>query len=150
MRKHLPSHSQPVIVGIDPGNHKCGIAVVDRAGTRIYSEVCPRRLLQNRLSPIFARYTVSYIAVGSRTGSEGVLREIESMGCGYSTVTVEEAKSTREGMSLYASSAPAGLSWLYWLMLILGIAKADGWAALVIARRSLQYGAEIADAPANI
>lgn len=61
--------SQPrVVLGIDPGWMRCGLAVCDAAGVRVRAIVSPEEL-PHVVADWQARYGVTEVVMGNRTGS---------------------------------------------------------------------------------
>lgn len=125
-----------VIIGIDPGTHKCGIAVLGDDERILYLVTLPGSGVARALSSLKERFHIKHAAVGAGVGRQEMIVEAGRVLGGVRLVTVDETDSTVEGIRLCLKRTHPMLRWARWLLLFLGITPADAWAALVIAKRS--------------
>ena len=89
-----------VVLGIDPGREKCGLAVVAEDQVLV-KEVVPRR----ELLPVVRKYTAAYnvdtMVVGDGTGSREFVAEIKGHLPELPVVVVDERHSTEEARARY-------------------------------------------------
>jgi RNase H-fold protein (predicted Holliday junction resolvase) len=128
-----------VILGIDPGREKTGLAVIDgqRIIWRVIIQPCD---LIKELEVITKTYNLSKIALGDSTSSQNARAQIEETDFLKSIPLqiVGEQNSTLEARTLYfAANPPAGLKKLIPLSLQVPPVNIDDFAAVVIARRAL-------------
>ncbi len=67
--------SSRVVLGIDPGWMRCGLAVCDVAGVRVRAIVSPEEI-PRLVADWQARYGVTEVVMGNRTGSELLMTAI--------------------------------------------------------------------------
>ncbi len=127
----------PVIIGIDPGTHKCGIAVLCDDERILYLATLPANRVARALSSLKERYHIKHAAVGTGVGRKEMMRDVGGVLGGVRVVAVDETDTTVEGIRLCLKRTHPMLRWARWLLLVLGITPADAWAALVIAKRSM-------------
>lgn len=126
-----------VVVGIDPGRAKCGLAVVSSDGVleRVVVSVDEVGLVAAELA---RRHHAALLVLGSRTGSDEVRRALEQAGIQLPIVVVEEHMSTLQARRRYWSENPPGC-----LMALIptGMREPpepfDDWAAVLLAERYL-------------
>lgn len=127
-----------IIIAIDPGRNKCGLAVVDRQGQALELELVPRDNLSVRLQATFAewRFKSSELVVlmGNGTQHQQVLQEIEQS-CKITIQLVEEYGSTLAARELYWQRNQASC----WQRLLPATWRStpplDAYAAWAIAKR---------------
>jgi RNase H-fold protein (predicted Holliday junction resolvase) len=128
-----------VILGIDPGREKTGLAVID--GQKILWHVIIRSTeLIDELRIITKTYSLTKIALGDSTSSQDARTRIEEAEFLKSIPLqiVVEKNSTLEARSLYfEANPPTGLKKLIPLSLQTPPVNIDDFAAAVIARRAL-------------
>lgn len=66
-----------VVVAVDPGRDKCGIAVVRDDLTVAEKEISPTQDVVGRVRELARRYDAPTIVLGDRTGSKALAMEIE-------------------------------------------------------------------------
>jgi RNase H-fold protein (predicted Holliday junction resolvase) len=126
-----------MILGIDPGTRKVGLAVVDAGGKAIEIAIEPLEEVALRVGALLARYTVDAIAVGKGTNASVLGERLSGMGVpiGY----VDERETTLKARSLYfADHPPRGWRRLIPLGMQLPPRPVDDYAAVLIARRYLE------------
>lgn len=93
-----------VIIAIDPGRDKCGLAVVERQGKVLELELVPRANLSVRLMVTFAEWRLKsselVVLMGNGTQHQQVLQELKK-NCDLSIQVVEEYGSTLAARELY-------------------------------------------------
>jgi RNase H-fold protein (predicted Holliday junction resolvase) len=133
--------AEQVLLAIDPGTAKCGLAVVSEAGTRLHLEVAPTANLGDRIRELHEQYPVGRVLLGDRTGSAAV-REILAQALPRVPVTaVCEHLSTLRARELYfADHPPRGLMRLLPKGLRVPPVPHDEYVALVLALDFLGQG----------
>lgn len=66
-----------VVVAVDPGRDKCGIAVVRDDLTVAEREIAPTQDVVGRVYELARRYGATIVALGDRTSSKALAREID-------------------------------------------------------------------------
>jgi hypothetical protein len=68
-----------VVLAIDPGREKCGLAVVE-PGRVLHREVVVRAHLRQRAEDLSRHFPVAVVVVGDATGSQDVIAELLELG----------------------------------------------------------------------
>lgn len=129
------------VLAIDPGRHKCGVAVVDRRQGVLFRGIVPRRRLAEEVQRLAARYAPCAVVVGDRTGSRSVERELadlEGVRRAGGIRRVNEQGTSRLARERYwLEHPPRGL----WRLVPVGLrvppAPWDDLAAVILAERYL-------------
>ncbi len=133
-----------VVVGIDPGRAKCGLAVVSSNGV-LEREVVSTDEVGLAAAELARRHRAALLVLGSRTGSDEVRRALEQAGIQLPIVVVEEHMSTLQARRRYWSENPPGC-----LMRIIpeGMREPpepfDDWAAALLAEGYLSSEGNLA------
>jgi RNase H-fold protein (predicted Holliday junction resolvase) len=130
---------KPLILAVDPGKDKTGVALVDTDG-RI--EAFTVILMQN-FKESFAAFvkdrTIERCILGNGTTSPAMKQYLESTYPEWPLTVIDEAYSTDEARHLYWQLyPPKGLKKLLPLSLLTPPGNMDGLAAVVLARRYLK------------
>ncbi len=131
-------NAETCIVGIDPGTHKCGIAVVGASGQVYFQKSVSISNTATTLEYVICTYSIAAIALGDGTGSAGLSESLQLVASrfGVNLTIISEANTTQEGNRL-AFNSMSFLSRIAFLFKMLtGIESADKWAAVVIAKRA--------------
>lgn len=124
-----------VILAIDPGREKCGVAVVSPSEVRA-REVVSVGGLGGLLRSLRTRFAFTEAVVGDRTGAGDVVAAIRSELPGVTVTLADEAGTTLEARRLYfADHPPRGWRRLLPLGLRVPPEPYDDYAAVVMARR---------------
>lgn len=128
-----------VVLAIDPGRDKCGIAVVAEDGRVLYKSVILRISLAVTTESLLAQYAVRTVVVGDGTTSAGAVEEIGKINLTYkgvSIVTVNEYRSTDEARDRYwRENPPQGFKRLIPVTLQVPPAPVDDYVAVILAER---------------
>jgi len=137
------SRSTGVILAVDPGRDKCGLAVVDLHGRALMQEVIPAAALAARAQELARDHDFSVIVVGDRTGADDALDALESALPDVETAAVDEHRSTEEARRLYfREHPPRGWRRLIPVSLQTPPRACDDYVAVILARRYLRSGPE--------
>ena len=136
-----------VVVAVDPGRRKCGVAVVGLDGRVRGREVVPSEGLGEYLEALASRWPVERLVVGDRTGGRAVEQALAERGLleRLGGVTrVDEHLSSVEGRRLYWEHHPR-TGWRRWVPASMQTPPEpfDHFVAEVLARR---YLAELGEA----
>lgn len=124
-----------IVLAIDPGRDKCGIAVLSPQGDVLLHEIVPTGALETRVSELAAEYAPRII-MGDGTTSAAAKARIEAQ-VGAVTL-VDEYRTTEEGRRLYwAENPPRGWRRLVPRGLLTPAVPVDDFAAVALARRFL-------------
>lgn len=96
---------EPVVVAIDPGREKCGVAVVAMDGTVLEQAVIPAPALRERLLGV--ELPVAAYVVGHRTASREARAVLQAIGVpGERVKVVDEDRSSEMGRRRYWRAKP--------------------------------------------
>ncbi len=125
-----------IILAIDPGSKKCGIAVVDSNLRYIEGEVVDNEELVDRVKKYKDKYHPNNIIVGSGTNSEIIIAILKDNFPEFLIIPVKEKDTTWQARKYFFQyNPPAG--WLRFIPISLRLPPRpyDDFAAYVIARR---------------
>lgn len=94
-----------VIVAIDPGRDKAGIAVVSRTAGTLRKLVAPADELAATACALASEHHACRIVVGDKTGSSDVVRNLRNLSS-LEIVTIDEHRSSMEGRERYLREHP--------------------------------------------
>ncbi len=123
-----------LLLAIDPGTAKCGLAVVSPEGEALHLEVAAREDLATRLRQLGDRYEVERVVLGDRTGSAAVREVVEEVLPRLPVTLVSEHLSSLRARDLYfADNPPRGLRRLLPKGMRVPPVPHDEYVALVLA-----------------
>ncbi len=96
------SRLDEIVLAVDPGRDKAGIAVVSKARGTLFRCIVSAGDCAFRGSELAAAHGVHKIVVGDRTGSREAVRAL-SLSSGLEVITVDEHRSSMEGRQRYLS-----------------------------------------------
>jgi RNase H-fold protein (predicted Holliday junction resolvase) len=126
-----------VILAIDPGKGKCGLAVVTKNRV-LHRAVIPRQRIVDAVRDCLERFQdIDQIILGDRTGSHELRDELEAV-LSFPISFVDEHLSTQEARDLYwQEDPPRGWRRLLPLSLQAPPEPYDDLVAVVLAKRYL-------------
>lgn len=125
-----------VIIAIDPGRDKCGVAVVQADNRVLERQIVPRATILDFLQTLIARFPDAVLVLGHATTSRLLREEIERLFPETAIEMQDETGSTLEARDLYwAENSRRG--WRRWWPRSLQMPPepVDDFAAVVLARR---------------
>ena len=127
-----------MVLGVDPGTHKAGYAVLASAQERPVAVGIERlEALAERVGALLAQYRIEAIALGRGTHAGSVHGMLE--GFGLPVHLIDERETTLRARALYfADNPPRGWRRLIPLGMQLPPRPIDDYAAVLIARRFLE------------
>lgn len=129
---------EKVILSIDPGTEKCGIALLDRKGGVIHQAILPIDELEPSINKISKMYSPLKVIIGNSTGRKRVVQIMKKMKIDYETI--EERQSTLEARKLYFKiNPPRGLKKLLPKGFLVPSVAIDDWSAVIIGQRYLSH-----------
>ena len=128
----------PVLVAVDPGRDKCGIAVLRRDLTRVLMQVVELSSLGARLVEIGRDHKIEVLLIGDRTGSKQAAELVRKALPGVEIRLVDEHRSTEEARRRYwIEHPPRGWRRLLPRGLLVPPEPYDDHVALILAERHL-------------
>ncbi len=103
-----------LVIAIDPGREKCGIAVVDQQQGVLVRQVIHRGLLSETVRAWAETYHTTFVVLGNRTSSKETLKLLQGMQTAAGTVTVtlvDEHRSSEEARLRYWREKPPHGLW---------------------------------------
>lgn len=94
-----------IVLAIDPGREKAGIAVVSREHGTIWKRVIEASECVEQVCELAERYGAAKIVIGDRTGSDDMVNALEE-GCDLEIVCVDEHMSSMEARERYLRENP--------------------------------------------
>jgi RNase H-fold protein (predicted Holliday junction resolvase) len=127
-----------VVLAIDPGREKCGLAVLAGDGTVLARRVVGAMELIAAAKDLAARYAPRVVVVGDRTASTDVRRALAEGLPGLPAEVVSETGTTLEARRLYFADHPPR-RWRRLVPLSLQVPPEpyDDYAAVALGRRFL-------------
>lgn len=129
--------SEPLIIAIDPGREKCGLAVLRGPEVRLRGLV-PRPEIALTCRYLLGQFPGARVIVGNQTAGRAVGEQIRASCPDTPVELVGEAYTTIEAERLYCCDNPPGC-WLCWLPASLRCLPrpVDDYAAVALAQRYL-------------
>ncbi len=121
-----------IVLSIDPGSKKCGLAVVcSERGTQ-HREIVPTEALAGHVDELVARFSPEVVLLGDGTKSSTVESALGASGT--TVVRVKEGHTTERARKRYwRENPPRGLLRLYPTGLRTPLSPVDDWAAVILA-----------------
>jgi RNase H-fold protein (predicted Holliday junction resolvase) len=127
---------ETVVIAIDPGRDKCGIAAVSSSGEIVHREIVAASQIGKRVSELASSFPGTPIALGDGTSSAIVLDALQSALPGARIDTIPEAGSTESARERYwQAHPPRGWRRLAPRSLLSPPEPVDDFAAALIAER---------------
>lgn len=130
-----------IIIGVDPGTDKFGVAVVAADGRCLWRSVEAAKALEEVMERLGAQYPGALIVIGDGTGSEAFRKRWRESGLGArlgELQIVDERHTTEEARRIYLREHRRGWRRFVPLGLQTPGQPVDGYVAEVLARRYLQ------------
>ena len=138
------SSRRTVLIGIDPGRSKCGLAVIYDDGTRKTLAVVPTPEIAERIDEEVRASDVRAICIGHATGSDSIVAICASRWPAIARRVVDETNTTLEARRLYYIDHPPKGFWRFIPMgLLVPNEPLDAYAAqLIVSRSEAEISAE--------
>jgi len=131
--------SREVIVAVDPGREKCGVAVVTGNLELISKEIVSREEAVHRVLELAEKHGAGKVVLGDRTGSREFAGEIAQEHPSPEILFIDEHMSSMEGRRRYLLDHPLpGLGKLIPVSLRTPGEPFDDYVAVVLAERFFQ------------
>ena len=124
-----------VVLAIDPGSDKCGVAVVRQSGEVITRSVVPTATLVTIVRELVERYLPSRVVCGNGTGSKPIIKQLAL--AGLSAIDqIDEAYTSEEARRRFVEeNPPRGLARLLPKSLRTPTVPYDDYVATILAER---------------
>ena len=129
-----------LIIGVDPGRDKCGVAVLNSEGGVKFSKVIPTDELELTLKNLAARFDVELLILGNGTTHLDAENKIKSLN--LPVEVVDEKFTTEEARKLYWKKNPPK-GWRKFLPTSMQVPPepVDNLVAEILVLRHLKIGA---------
>ena len=127
------------VLAIDPGSHKCGLAIVSRNSAILHRAVIPTESLLDEVRAAVAAWHPIALIVGSGTGSKPLLQRLESADLGLPIQRVDESHTSEAARTRFvAENPPHGWQRLLPRALRTPDRPYDDYVAVILAERYWQ------------
>jgi RNase H-fold protein (predicted Holliday junction resolvase) len=128
-----------MILAIDPGREKCGIAVLDKKGKVLERGISPREEVKSSIYHLLAKHKILSLVIGRSAFGRELERELSRMDIKSNIVFVSEKFSTLEARKRYwKHHRPKGLLRLVPTSLLSPPVPVDDYAAVILGERYLK------------
>lgn len=128
-----------IIIAVDPGREKCGIAVVHKHKGVLTQQVINTTTLITVVQEFIAEYHTSAVVIGDRTSSQEAKNRLEQIKIGgqpLAVLFVDEHHSTDEARSRYwSANPPRGFMRLIPVTMQVPPKPVDDYVAVILAER---------------
>ncbi len=98
--------SEAVVLGIDPGRSKVGLAVVRNDGQVLHRAVLAREQLEKEIASLFLRFRPRCVVVGGGTGFRALEPLLRNLSSDVPVQVVDEAYTSEEARRRYLRENP--------------------------------------------
>ncbi len=131
------------VLGLDPGTDKCGVALLAGDRSVLYQSVVSPEALPGTITALQERFDIARVAIGDRTGSAEIARQLTEAGVELPIERTSEAMTSLLARRRYwQDNPPRGLARLIPLGLRVPPRPVDDYAAVIIAERLLEEEAQ--------
>ena len=130
---------EKIILSIDPGREKCGVAILSSHKGVIYHKVILTDNFLDELNYIISPYRLYCIVLGDRTASSEIKKTLSSVKSERGVVSVDEHLTTELARKRYfAENPPKGFKKLIPIGLMVPPVPYDDYAAIILGERFLE------------
>lgn len=137
MWNELPTLTDKIVLGIDPGRDKTGLALVDSHGRVLQAQV----VLTGQVAAVLPGLAkpAAVLVIGNGTTSKAMQQQVRELVPDKQLVVVDETSSTEAARPLYwREHPPKGWRKLMPQGLLVPPVPLDGYAAAILAQRFLE------------
>lgn len=128
-----------MILAIDPGNNKCGLALLNEDAEVLEQKIIPRQDIIAILTNYYSKDSISALVIGQSSFGKDLEKELSKAGLNFNIVTISEKDSTLEARKLYWQNNPAkGLWAIIPATLRFPLVPIDDYAAIILGNRYLK------------
>ena len=132
-----------MIVALDPGREKCGIAVVHKQKGMLMKGVIQTNELTSKIQELITQYHIRQVVIGDGTSSREVKQSLETIRIEdrpLSISFIDERHSTDEARRRYwAENPPRGLKRLIPITMQVPPKPVDDYVAVILAERYFSH-----------
>ncbi|MFA4967768.1 MAG: Holliday junction resolvase RuvX [Candidatus Margulisiibacteriota bacterium] len=128
-----------MILAIDPGRDKCGLAVLDDSAVALEKKVIKRAETEAEVLAFIAKYRIETIVIGGGTEARGIEKLLLKLDLRLNIIFTKEDFSTLEARKKYwQENPPKGLLKLVPRSLLSPPVPIDDYAAVILGERYLK------------
>lgn len=128
-----------MLLAVDPGRDKCGLAVVTEEGRVVYQAVVGAAVVGEEVARLIAEHKVTRLLLGDRTAASSIREQLRQAELPLEPVVVDEHRSSEEGRRRYFQENPRrGWRRLLPVSLQTPPRPYDDYVAVVLAERYLR------------
>ncbi len=128
-----------MILAIDPGKNKCGLAILDNSGNVLEIKIVSREDISNSVPHYVAKYGVYTLVVGRSHFGKQLEKELSRLDLRINIIYISEKYSTHEARKRYWKyNKPKGLLRLIPTSLRVPPAPVDDHAAAILGERYIK------------
>lgn len=128
-----------MILAVDPGREKCGLAVLDDSARVLEKRICSASEVADEATALVQKYRIPTLVLGDSTGSNSVKKSISRAELSANLVFVPEKNSSWEARKRYfKENPPRGLWRLLPASLLTPPVPIDDFAAVILGERYLK------------
>jgi RNase H-fold protein (predicted Holliday junction resolvase) len=144
VRKEQAMPTEEVVLAVDPGSAKCGVAVVRKDGRVLFRAIVTPESLQDEVRALLTNYRPCAVLVGMGTGSKPLLRALEGAGFSVPIQRVDEAHTSEAARTRFvAENPPRGWQKLLPKSLRTPDRAYDDYVAVILAERFWQRASNV-------
>ena len=130
---------EQIIIAVDPGKEKCGIAVVHKEQGVLLQQVIPTTNLNLIVEQLLVKYQSSQVVIGDRTSSQEAKKKLEQLsiaGEHIKVVFVDEHRSTDQARERkWQENPPRGVKRFIPTTMQVPPRPVDDYVAVILAER---------------
>lgn len=128
-----------MILAIDPGKKKCGLAILDPDAAVLSKTVVSRREIASYVIGCFAQYRISSVVVGKSSSGKEIEKELSRLDFKTNLVFISEKFSSLEARKRYwQENKPKGILRLIPASMRMLPVPIDDYAAVILGERYLK------------
>ncbi|MGM0446373.1 MAG: Holliday junction resolvase RuvX [Bacillota bacterium] len=128
-----------MLMGIDPGRNKCGVAVLTEDGKEVLKEISKTSTLSTKLEEILENYSIDKIILGNGTYADKVFNILKLLFDERKIIFINEENTTYLAEQKYLKeNPPLGLSFLNKVMKFKPRKPLDDYTAVVLVEKFLK------------
>jgi RNase H-fold protein (predicted Holliday junction resolvase) len=130
---------QEVVIAVDPGREKCGVAVVGRPDIIVFRAVVPTETVAATIQGLAAQYETLSLVLGNGTFSRVIQQRLETsqqVGKRLKIISVEEYRTTDMAKARYwRENPPRGWRRILPVTMQVVPVPVDDYAAVILAEK---------------
>jgi|AntRauTorckE6833_2_1112554.scaffolds.fasta_scaffold00122_14 RNase H-fold protein (predicted Holliday junction resolvase) len=128
-----------MLLGIDPGRSKCGVAVLTEDGKEVLKDISKTSELSKKLEDILENYSIDKVVLGNGTYADKIYNILKLLFDENKIIFINEENSTYLAEQKYLKeNPPLGLSFLNKIMKFKPKRALDDYTAVVLVKKYLK------------